>query len=64
MIRSTKIKRARLNKKGPDENQALPKLTIKKTHLNFADSKVGRMNLLSVNHKLMILNSFDSRVRY
>jgi len=36
MIRSTKIKRARLNKKGPDENQALPKLTIKKTHLNFA----------------------------
>jgi hypothetical protein len=24
------------NKKGPDENQALPKLTIKKTHLNFA----------------------------
>lgn len=30
MMRGIKIK------KGPDKNQALPKLTIKKTHLNFA----------------------------
>ena len=47
------------NKKGPDENQALPKLTIKKTHLNFAYSKVKRIPFLSVNYKLMKINSLD-----
>lgn len=47
------------NKKGPDENQALPKLTIKKTHLNFAYSKVKRIPFLSVNYKLMKINSWD-----
>jgi hypothetical protein len=47
-----------VQKKGPDKNQALPKLTIKKTHLNFATPKIGRILLLCVNRKLMILNNF------
>jgi hypothetical protein len=45
-------------KKGPDKNQALPKLTIKKTHLNFAVPKIGGFYPPSVNHKLMISNYF------